>query len=126
MPISFSYDKEKEVLYGVMEGVLSLEEYKKAMESTAHSKEFSPGSGTLWDMREVDFRKINRAFEKHVVEILKSLPTRGNPNVACVVKGDLGFGMGRMFEFLSSDLPQNIRIFKEYDKAEKWVLEKQV
>lgn len=123
MPISFYYNREQGILYGLMEGILTLAEYKEAMEELTNSEDFSPGCGRLWDMRTVDFNQIDRDFENHVIEILRALPERGRPKVACVVEGELGFGMGRMFETLAEQLPQKIRIFKDYDVANSWVLD---
>lgn len=122
MPIEIHYDKEKDTLYGNMLGHVTLEEFEKILKMILLSDEFSPDTKTLWDLRKQDFRNIDTDFEMQLIDIRKKYAKRGNALLAFVVSDDLGFGMSRMYQILSDKLPQHIMVFREYSKAEKWLL----
>ena len=125
MPIEFRYDREKEILRLVIESPLILEEVRTAMKEVTGSHDFSPDVGTVWDLRALDFRHVDRAFEQSIIEIRKRFPERGVARIAIVVADELGFGMSRMYQGLadlSGGLPQRTRVFMSYAEGEEWLL----
>ncbi len=77
----------------------------------------------MWDMRELDFSGYDRSFEERLINIQKKYPQRGQARVAWIVGDDHAFAMGRMYEALSEQLTQNIRVFRSYTEAEDWLLQ---
>ncbi len=123
MPISFHYDRGKKILYGTMTGRITEDEFQASLQEILQSDQFPPDTRTLWDLRELDFSTIDSLMEKRLINIRRKYPERGRARLAFIVAGDLAFGMGRMYEILSEDLPQEIKIFKKYSEGENWLLD---
>lgn len=123
MPIDLRYDPAKDVLYATMSGEPSLEAFAEAIETITHSDEYPPDVRTLWDMRELDFSKVDRSLEEQLILIRRRFPERANAKLAFVVANKLGLGMTRMYEILSDDPPQTSSVFNDFEKARQWLLE---
>ena len=50
-------------------------------------------------------------------------PERGSTKRAIVVASDLGFGLANMYEKWSTGLPQVMRVFRDINEAERWLLD---
>jgi len=122
MPISFHYDRGKKIIYGTMTGQITEDEFQASLQEILQSEHFPPETRTLWDLRELDFSTIDTLLEKRLINIRRKYPERGRARIAFIVASDLGFGMGRMYEILSEDLPQTIRTFRNYSEGEDWLL----
>ncbi|MDH5396038.1 MAG: hypothetical protein OEW97_07160 [Gammaproteobacteria bacterium] len=121
MAINFKYDSEKEFLVIKISGLLDWDKLRQAAENIATSTEFPKDVDTLYDLTEMDFSNITAEFEQKLIHFRKQLD-RGNAKIACLVANDVGFGMGRMYEVLSEDLPQQVRVFRELNEAQMWLL----
>jgi len=119
MPVEFDY--ENGIVYGAFKSPLNLDEIKQAIALLTQSAQFSADADTLWDLRALDFTQINNDMERQLVAIRTQYPERGQARIAFVVDTDLGFGMMRRYEMLSADLPQQIRVFRDYAKADAWL-----
>jgi len=119
MPIEFNY--ENGIVYGAFKSPLNIDEIKKAIALLTQSAQFPADADTLWDLRELDFAQINHDMERQLIEIRQLFPERGQARIAFVVDTDLAFGMTRRYEMLSANLPQQIRVFRDYAKAETWL-----
>ena len=126
LPISHRYDPQKQALYGTMEGEITNEEYRSAIEAITSSASHTPSIRSIWDLRELDFTKITPTFVRDCINIRASFPDRQMVRMAVVVAGDLGFGMTRMFEILSDDhLNNKTTVFHNFSDAEEWLLQEQ-
>ncbi len=123
MPVRLRYDGEKEILCVAVKNPFTLEEFEAAVKDIVESDQFPPDIGALWDLRELDFNDIDRSFEEDLINIQMKFPERGQARLALITPEGLGFGMTRMYEALSDDLPQRIRAFKSYTEAEDWLLQ---
>lgn len=123
MSISFTYDPEKQIVYGVMVDTFTWDEYEAVVGEIAKSDNFRPDVGSLWDMRRFDFNSLDREMEEHAVGIRERFPARGRARLALLVDDEYGFAMLRMYEMLSERLPQVMKIFTSFDEAEVWLLE---
>ncbi len=123
MPIEFRYDRKKEILCVAVKNPFTFEEFEEAVKDIINSDQFPPDIRALWDLRELDFNDIDRSFEERLINIQKKYPERGQARLALITPDGLGFGMTRMYEALSNDLPRRIRAFKTYTKAEDWLLQ---
>ena len=122
MPIQFKYNQNKDVLYGSIEGQLTIDEFKLMLEQVVESKEFRPDVKTLWDLRNLDFTKIDASFERQLIQIRRSFPERSNAKIALVSENELGFALSRMYQILSDVLPQNVKVFRDVIDGENWLL----
>lgn len=122
MPVNYKYNPVKNALYGNMEGKISLDELKEALDQITNSKEFSPDVKAIWDLRKLDFTSLNTEFGEQLVSIRSLRPERGETKIAIVAEHDLGFGLNRMYGALSEKLAQKVMAFRDYDEAEAWLL----
>ena len=111
MSIEFRYDREKEVLFGMMTSPLTPEEVAATLKDITESDQFPPDIRTLWDLRELDLKDLDRSVANRLISVQKKYPQRGSARVAWIVANVHGFGMGRMYEALSGDLPHRMRVF---------------
>lgn len=122
MPIYIKYDKEKNILYGSIEGRYVIKEIRQVVKDITESEEFSPDVRTLWDMRKVDFAETDPLLITEAVTIRNESPERRKAKLAFIVDSELGFGMMRMYELLSDASLENVMVFKDYSEGESWLL----
>jgi len=119
MSIEFYY--ENGIIYGAFKSPLSIGEVKKTFAVLTNSTQFPADANTLWDLRELDFTQVDHDMEKQLITMREQHPERGEARIAFVVSNDLGFGMMRRYEMLSTNLPQQICVFKDFGEAEAWL-----
>lgn len=122
MPISWRYDRARGYIVGRLTDPFDLDDIQSLLSALNDAKDFPPGTPELWDARELDFAKLNRAFEERVVELQKQSPPKAARRIAVVIADDLGYGMMRMYQALSNELPQECQAFRDVDEAERWLL----
>ena len=121
MTIEYKYISDEKYLLVKISGVLEWEQLKLAAEKITAAKEFPADTDTLYDLTEMDFSNITPEFEEKVVLFRQQLD-RGHAKIACVVSSEVGFGMGRMYEVLSDNLPQQVRVFRNLEEAQYWLI----
>lgn len=122
MPIHFKYNNNNNVLYGSIEGQLSIDEVRLMMEQLVVSRDFSSDVRALWDLRKLNFSNIDANFERQLIILRQSFPERGKAKIALVSNVDLSFGMRKMYEMLADDMHQHMKVFSDYSDAENWIL----
>lgn len=122
MPIDLHYDQEKKALYGTLRNPLTIDDIKSEVVTIKESADYPIDVRTLWDLRQLDFNEIDRSFEEMLIDFRRGFRERRETRLAFVVANDLGYGMMRMYQILSDDLPQQIGVFREYSEAEDWLL----
>lgn len=120
MAIDFKYDQTNEILLVTITGQLDMAALQLAAQKIASSNEFPANVNTIYDMTKMDFSNITTEFEENVIKLRKQLD-RGDAKIACVTPTDVGFGMGRIYEVLSSNLPQQVRVFRTFEEAINWI-----
>lgn len=123
MPISFKYDKEKDLLYTTIDGKVTLDDFKNALNQALENTEFPVDTNTLVDFRGCDFNNITADTFRQLILMQKQKAIQSKVKIAYIADKDFKFGMVRMYEILSSDLPLNKRVFKEFSEGERWLLE---
>ncbi len=122
MAIEYRFDREKDILYVTLTEFFNMEDARQSIEYIVGSNEFSPHVKTLWDIRKVSYDDIKSEFFEKMISLRKKFPQRGKTKLAFVVDNDLVFGLMRMYEQMSAELPQKMMVFKDFEKAEKWLL----
>ena len=124
MPIELRYDLQKNILFATIGEQITRSEFSESLEKIIHSIDYPPDVKVLWDARLVNMPDSDKSFLKDFIEIRKKYPERGKTKLAIVVSTDLSFGMSRMYEAFSGDLPQSIMVFRNPIDGEQWLLKK--
>ena len=123
MAITYKYNPDKDILYGSIEGSVTVEELQFKLMEITESSEFQPNVKTLWDLRELDFSQLGWSFGKQLVMVRGMNPKRGDTKIAIITSEGISFGMGEMYKMQSADLPQTMMVFSDYQAGEEWLLE---
>jgi len=121
MPIDLKYDRAVKILHATIREHISPDEFSDATKEMISSDEYPPDVKVLWDARSIKKLPFDMNVMMEFIEIRKKYPERGKARLAIIVSGDFAFGISRMYEMLSSHLPQNIMIFKDYDQGKQWL-----
>ena len=122
MSIDLKYDPKSGILYATIGEHISQSEFSDALEKITHSVEYPPDVKVLWDARSARSAQGDDNAVMRFIGIRKIFPDRGNTKIAIVVSSDFSFGMARMYELFSANLPQSIMVFKSIPEAEQWLV----
>ena len=126
MSFDIRFDQEKKMLIVTVGDTFTVEEFQAAMEEITRSKQYPPDTDALWDLRALDFAKIDAGYLQGILQIRKQYPERNTARLAHIVKGAFAFGMMRMYQIYSDldqyRLNQKVGVFKSISEAEKWLL----
>ncbi len=70
-----------------------------------------------WESDPEDLRRIIRF-------IIENSERIGPSRYAMVVGSDRAYGMSRMFEVFSGETTVDVRAFRDFDEAKKWIIER--
>ncbi len=121
MSIQYRFDKNTQILHVLCTAQPSLELLQQSLLDVTRSEEYPPDVSILWDCRKADFNALDRDIEEQIIALRASFPERGQAKIAIVVTGELNFGLTRMYELKSSDLPQRMGVFRGVEEAESWL-----
>ncbi len=121
MSMDLHYDANKKILACLCKGPLSADEFKATLALIVSSQEYPPDVNLLWDVREVDANSFDKSLVSRVVSIRQNYPQRGDAKLALVASEDLHFGLSRMYEMMTDEMPQNIHVFRTTADAEAWL-----
>jgi hypothetical protein len=123
MPIDYSIDEERKVLVARAHGKLcdaDLLDYGQRLRDDPSAKR---ANHELADLTEVDSGSLVSA--EGVRELARfwhgEYDWMSGGKLAIVAPTDLAFGLGRMYQMLRDDGPDQIRIFREADEAWEWL-----
>ena len=122
MPFSHHYDPETQVLYLKATGTITDEEAVGYAQKVAADQSVPSGRSELADFSQANLgglsadalRRVASVFQRHDVDPARS-------RVALVVSGDLGFGLGRMYQAFRSESAIQLRVFRELAAAREWL-----
>ncbi len=123
MAVEYQYDSNKEILYITIRSYIEIQDIENTLAYIMNSSECPPDVKTLWDIRPASLENINMAEQEKAINIRKKFPQRGKAKIAVVADNDLAFGLARMYEQVSAELPQKMQVFKNIKSAEKWLLD---
>jgi len=123
MSADLRYDREKNILHIVLHGSVTLDEFADVLETITHTEEYPPDVPAIWDLSALDTSDLDISMIELLNDIRKRFPERGLTKLAIVASSELTFGLSRMYEAFSADLPQMLRVFKDTGSAELWLQE---
>jgi hypothetical protein len=115
-------DRDRRIVWLTGTGVLTLEAVLRDQDRLRADPDFTPDCNLLADYRDADLSELD-ATKMRVIGARSPLaPTARR---AFVVRGEVNFGLGRMFETYSQLGERNavVRIFQDLDEAVAWLLE---
>ena len=125
MGAEFHLDPEKGFLVVTIDGTYSLAEFRESLDEITRSGRFPAAIDALWDLRKMDFRRVDRGFWRGIMDAIKEHPERSGARAAHVVEGDFAYGMARMYEILLGLDPvldrRRMVVFTSYAEAEAWL-----
>ena len=121
MSTDIHYDREKNILHIVVHDVITVDEFGDILEKITRAEEYAPDVPALWDLSAVDASKADTSIIEKLITVRERYPERGKTKLAMVASSALAFGLSRMYEALSADLPQTIGVFRDRVEAEQWL-----
>lgn len=126
MSISISYKKDPAILVVTINGEMTPELYKEAMNEVLSSYEYPADVNALWDLRKMAFYNVDMAFQQKIQELRKLFSQkRGDARIALLCDNKLAESILKVFEVLSesNDIGKNLKLFKRLEEAEAWLAE---
>jgi hypothetical protein len=78
----------------------------------------------IWDFREADVAEMQTDHVESLARTIKQvIPDEAAGKTAIVVGGDLGFGLGRVYEAYAGivNQPEDIMVFRTIEDAHEWM-----
>jgi hypothetical protein len=123
MPIDCSIKKPTGPVVITASGPVKGKDIIGALVKMLQDPDFKKGMDALWDFRTVKSANSETAEIREIVSFVRANQEKRGTNyrVALVVSTDIDFGLARMFEAYSHELPFDIQIFKDIKDAERWL-----
>lgn len=120
--IRFRVDAVHRVRIAEFRGTVDDDELLGSYARLVEEPGYDPTLHDMVDMRGVDRLDVSAATLRRLVEMFAPIEPRDPPTrLAIVAPKDHIYGLGRMYEMLSNDTPEDIRVFREYAPAAKWL-----
>ena len=127
MSITFTVNHKDNYFVSSFKGIVTDDELLNSFKSFYESELWTPGMNELTDLSEGDASQIStdglrrfaifteQVFIKNEVKLSKT---------AVYAPKDLAFGLSRMYEIMIDESPENFYVFKDIDKAKRWLTDK--
>jgi hypothetical protein len=118
LPTSYVIDAKHRVVRSRAWGVFSAAEFGEHRQAVAADPAFDPTYSQLGDLREVERFDIETAtLRREAMETIFAPTARR----ALVASSDVGYGLSRLYGTNAELAPQNVRVFRELEEAERWL-----
>ena len=126
MPIHYQINADENLITVTISGTIQYDELLSAFDARTKEETYRPGMNLLCDGREarLDFSTSD------VINLVEAMAVRREERgegfrFALVGGSDLTYGMGKVFQGYAVRLPENIRVFRDFEEARRWVMESQ-
>jgi len=120
MPYFIRIEKERRLVFSTAYGEFTFADAQAHQRQLQSNPDFDPSFSQLLDFTQVT--KIDLSADEIRILAQKSIFSPESRR-AFVVKGDLAFGLARLFEILRETMgEQGIGVFRDLDDALEWVL----
>jgi hypothetical protein len=123
MPILHTINEELGVVLSTWMGSVSDDNVVEAYRQLYMDKRWKPGYHEIADMRDVDVSGLTGKGVREVSAMVESY-TRGKCErfkTAVIASEDLPFGLARMYEAVSDESPESVRVFRDVKAALEWM-----
>jgi hypothetical protein len=122
MPIESHIDSDGGLIFHTAEGLLVAEELLSAFDSVASDPVFRPTMGALWDLTGASIEAAGTDDVKTLAAAIGERLTESEYHkVAIAAPHDLTFGLARMYEAYTAQLPIELGVFRTRDEALEWL-----
>lgn len=104
-------------------GVLTFQEYQILMNNIMNDEPFEPSMHMFWDFRDGTLSQLSQDdIEAISAFVLMNQERRGrNYRAAFAVHEPIDYGLSRMYQMISEDLPVTLQVFYDEQKASDWI-----
>ncbi len=104
-------------------GAFDINYYRSFYVKLVNRKDFKPGMNMIWDISELDIRKINTELVMEIgIVSVENAKQRGRGKTAIFADSDHQFGTARMFGSLHlGSIPAKFQPFRTLAEAEQWI-----
>jgi hypothetical protein len=121
MSIAVQCHPETHVVCLTASGDVSLSVAQTTLAALFKNPEFRPDMAIVWDLVRGGIEPFRGESIRAAVEfVAKRLVVRGRGKAALVVSQQVNYGIGRMFEALTEQLPLEFRVFWDFDETMGW------
>lgn len=128
MSIDFKFCKEDGYVIFMYNERFNNTELLAAWKNLYENSDWSPGLNELIDCSRVNGTDVTndglRSLAKYTKSIFSKYSIRSK-KVAIYAPKDLSFGMSRMYQAMSDDTIETVRVFKSMQEAMSWIKEKE-
>jgi hypothetical protein len=123
MPISCHRKQDENLVIFTHKGVVTDDEFFSFYRAFYLDPRFDKSHNLLVDLREAESTVRSSEALKSFADTarLHTPHVSPSPKIAVVAEADLSFGLARMYEAFSQQVPVEFRVFKEPDEALKWL-----
>lgn len=123
MPITCKFKPEARLIIFVHVGSITDEELLLSYKTFLDDIRFDKSFNLLVDLRQTDSSKRSAAVLSKMANFVRKQYTDINmqPKIAVIAPSNLSFGLARMFESLSYNVPFDFEIFRAMDAAFDWL-----
>jgi hypothetical protein len=121
MPTTHRIDATSGIVYLVAIGTTTQEDWIETRSQIVADPQYCPGMSALIDGR----RHESLLSIEFITNIAHGPRVRAGPadtpRWAIVVSREVAYGLGRMFSTLAESTNTEVRVFREFDEAERWL-----
>ncbi len=123
MPISYTIDRQRNLVLTTATGVLTDEELLDHKRQLIADPEFEPGMKELSDVRRIERLDVSPAGVRRLAALDEEHVDRLGEDyrLAIVAPADASFGTARMYQILTESSVQNIGVFRDMEEAKDWL-----
>jgi hypothetical protein len=124
MGLTISIDKKNFYSLFKMVGKVSFVDLRSELEYMSKHSSIFHRMPMLWDFRRSDLSKTRRQQIDQIADYFDQKPYMSDKaRVACVADTDLQYGLCRILQFYMDKKIVEVKIFKDYESAIKWISE---
>jgi hypothetical protein len=123
MPWHYKIIPEENLVVNTLADPFDMNEYLALMEAIMSSKRFKPSMHMLWDFRQSTLSKFSTDDINNIRKYVElNRERRGDGyRVVFLVKKAVDFGLSRMYQIVSEDLPVTFKVFYDEKEAFNWI-----
>ena len=120
--IQFHTDTEHGVRIATFHGTVDDHELLHAYRSQLADPGYDASLNDLVDLRAVQGLDVGAAALRELMKLFSRVDSLGYATrLAIVAPGDLGYGLGRMYEMMRAGAPEEVGVFRDAGEALAWL-----
>lgn len=121
MSMHIAFDAGGGFMRVTLTGALGFESFVTSFDALVSHPSYRAGANTIWDFREAPLAGVPTETLRRIMRFAaERQELRRGARVAAVVASDTDFGVARIFEAFSAELPIQFHVFRDMAEAETW------